>query len=116
MPYTALFSIKSVANCHSKTMIKFTAFFEKRVSKKQTINNMDYIKNSVNHVKEKPLKKTTSSKKSEKNTVKVVKQAKKSPKTKPMPKPKPKPKPTSSETQEKPKIVRRRKVNLIIEE
>ena len=114
MPYTALFSIKSVANCHAKTMIKFTSFFEKRVSKKQTINNMDYIKNSVNHVKEKPLKKTTTSKKSEKNTVKVVKQAKKSPKTKPMPKPKPNP--TSSETQEKPKIVRRRKVNLIIEE
>jgi len=30
MPYTAWCSIKSVANCHSKTMIKFTSLFEKK--------------------------------------------------------------------------------------
>jgi len=106
IPYTALFSIKSVANCHAKTMIKFTSFFDTLFSKKQTMNknNMDYI--SVNHVKEKPVKKTTNSKKSEKKTIKAEKQPKKSIKTKPI----------SLETQEKPKIVRKKKVNLIIEE
>jgi replication factor C subunit 1 len=106
MPYTALFSIKSVANCHAKTMIKFTSFFEKRVSKKQTMNknNMDSI--SVNNVKKKPVKKTTSSKKSEKKTVKAEKQPRKTTKIKQI----------SSENQEKPKIVRKKKHILIIEE
>ena len=37
-PYTAWHSIKAVANCHAKTMIKFTSFFEKRLPKKQTMN------------------------------------------------------------------------------
>ena len=49
MPYTAWFSINSVANCHSKTMIKFTSFFEKRSSKKQTMtyNDTGYIDNHI---------------------------------------------------------------------
>ena len=65
---------------------------------------MDSI--SVNNVKKKPVKKTTSSKKSEKKTVKAEKQPRKTTKIKQI----------SSENQEKPKIVRKKKHILIIEE
>ena len=49
IPYTAWFSMNSVANCHAKTMIKFTSFFEKRTSKKQTMYYKDngYIDNNI---------------------------------------------------------------------
>jgi hypothetical protein len=129
MPYTAWCSIKSVANCHSKTMIKFTSFFEKRASKKQTMNydcgsaSGGIIKTS-SKVEEKAKKKKTSPK----TTVKVTKAKEpkepksKVTKTKEPKEPKPKvskTKPTIEvvdEVQEKPKIVRRKKVKLIIEE
>jgi hypothetical protein len=117
MPYTAWHSIKSVANCHSKAMIKFTSFFEKRISKKQTLNydhgNGGIIKGSSKI--EKTVKK------------------KQSPKSKPEPKPKPakatkipkappktKAKITNDQSHEKdnekPKVVKKKKVKLIIEE
>jgi len=122
MPYTAWCSIKSVANCHSKTMIKFTSFFEKRASKKQTMNydcaSGGIIKTS-SKVEEKAKKKKTSPK----TTVKVTKTKEpKVPKETKTKEPKPKvskTKPTIEvvdEVQEKPKIVRRKKVKLIIEE
>ena len=38
MPYTPWFAIKATTNCHPKTMIKFTSFFEKRILKKQTMH------------------------------------------------------------------------------
>jgi replication factor C subunit 1 len=41
LPYTAWLSIKAVENCHAKVQIKFTSFFEKRVSKKPTMNTND---------------------------------------------------------------------------
>ena len=116
LPYTSWSSIKSVANCHSKNMIKFTSFFEKRTSKKQTMNydGSFGIKN-ISKIEEKPKKK----KNSPKTTVKVIKskepkESKKSKVTKTK-----EPKPTVeiiAEVQEKPKIVRRKKVKLIIEE
>ena len=48
LPYTAWLSIKSVANCHAKTQIKFTSFFEKRASKKQTMNKNIVEPNVIN--------------------------------------------------------------------
>jgi replication factor C subunit 1 len=136
MPYTAWCSIKSVANCHTKTMIKFTSFFEKRASKKQTMNYVrgsggsgGIIKN-ISNVEEKTKAKKKSS---PKTTVKLTKSKEpKEPKEPKQPKSKltktkePKPKaikiePTLEiadevEVQEKPKIVRRKKVKLIIDE
>jgi DNA polymerase III delta prime subunit len=139
MPYTAWCSIKSVANCHSKTMIKFTSFFEKRASKKQTMNyergsgggDSDITKTS-SKVEEKTKTKKISS---PKTTVKITKTKEpKQPKEPKEPK-EPKSKATKTkepkepkaikieptievlaEVQEKPKIVRRKKVKLIIEE
>lgn len=105
MPYTAWCSIKSVANCHSKTMIKFTSFFEKRSSKKQIMNY-----DGVPKVEEKAKKKSSPKRNSSVKEPKVAKAAKSKQE------PKPKPKSESSEVQEKPKIVRRKKVKLIIEE
>jgi hypothetical protein len=116
MPYTAWVSINSVANCHAKTMIKFTSFFEKRASKKQTMtyNDTGYIDNHIN----KSASKIVIGKKSKKNPTpserKVVTKSKVI-----------KPKETKvkkskeveiTEVQEKPKKTRRTKVKLIIEE
>jgi hypothetical protein len=112
LPYNAWFSIKSVTNCHSKAMIKFTSFFEKRVSKKQTMNYNGY---NVHKNKKK------SSPKNKDETT---------PKTKPATKAKATAKPrkvkskepeevvtvTVTKNEEKPKLVKRRKVKLIIEE
>jgi replication factor C subunit 1 len=116
LPYTAWCSIKSVANCHSKTMIKFTSFFEKRTSKKETMN-YDGIPKLEEKTKKKSSPKRNSSVKDHKTPkepkepkIKVAKGAKSKPE------PKPKPKSDISEVQEKPKIVRRKKVKLIIEE
>jgi len=141
MPYTAWCSIKSVANCHSKTMIKFTSFFEKRASKKQTMNyelgsgsggsgggGGSGIIQTSSKLEEKAKKKKTSPKTTVKITkTKEPKQPKepkepksKATKTKEPKEPKAsKTKPTIevvAEVQEKPKIVRRKKVKLIIEE
>jgi hypothetical protein len=111
MPYTAWCSIKSVANCHSKTMIKFTSFFEKRNSKKQTMFYDNITPLHISKIGEKTKKKS-----SPKATVKTPK----TPKPKePKPKVNKKIKPAVevvAEVQEKPKIVRRKKVKLIIEE
>ena len=116
MPYTAWFSINSVANCHAKTMIKFTSFFEKRASKKQTMtyNDTGYVDNHIS----KTTSKIVLGKKSKKNPTpserKVVTKSKVI-----------KPKETKvkkskeveiTEVQEKPKKTRRTKVKLIIEE
>jgi len=110
-PYTAWHSIKAVANCHAKTMIKFTSFFEKRVSKKQTMN-YDGIPKVEGKTKKKSSPKRNSSVKEPKapkeHKIKVTKSSRS--------KPEPKPKADISEVQEKPKIVRRKKVKLIIEE
>ena len=121
MPYTAWHSIKSVANCHAKAMIKFTSFFEKKVPKKQTMSYGDNKNISKVETKKK--------KSSPKTTVKLTKTAKEPKVTKTAKEPKvtktkdskpkvAKIKPTLEigEVQEKPKIVRRKKVNLIIEE
>ena len=110
LPYTAWSSIKSVANCHSKTMIKFTSFFEKRASKKQTMvygNNITPL--HISKIEEKPKKKGSPKRNS----------SVKEPKTPKTPKVKVirhKSTIESDEVQEKPKIVRRKKVKLIIEE
>jgi hypothetical protein len=116
MPYTAWFSINSVANCHAKTMIKFTSFFEKRASKKQTMtyNDTGYVANHIS----KSSSKIAVSKKGKQNPTpserKVVTKAKVI-----------KPKETKAknskeveitEVKENPKKTRRTKVKLIIEE
>jgi len=105
-PYTAWHSIKSVANCHAKTMVKFTSFFEKRVPKKQTMN-YDCGTGSGGGIIQ------TSSK-----IEKTVKK-RNPPKSKPEPKtktPKARPKTKAKITNEQPKVVKRKKVTLIIEE
>jgi hypothetical protein len=61
MPYTAWFSINSVANCHAKTMIKFTSFFEKKVPKKQTMSygdnkNISNFRKSIRNINQQFLK------------------------------------------------------------
>jgi len=118
MPYTAWCSIKSVANCHSKTMIKFTSFFEKRASKKQTMIYDDVRPLHISKVQEKTKKNSSPKRKSVKEpsvpkipkakVAKVAKVAKA--------KPKEKVGDEITKVQEKPKIVRRKKVKLIIEE
>jgi replication factor C subunit 1 len=114
MPYTAWHSIKSVANCHSKAMIKFTSFFEKRISKKQTLN-YDESSSSGSIKTFSKMEKTVKKKKSPKSkpepklkTPKAVKTPKAPPKTKA--------KITNDQSDEKPKVVRRKKVKLIVEE
>jgi len=114
LPYTSWCSIKSVANCHSKNMIKFTSFFEKRTSKKQTMtyNDIGYIDNNHNS-------KTSSkivSKKSKKKTpteTKVTKAKVTKPKETKTKKIKEN---EITEVQEKPKKTTRPKVKLIVEE
>jgi hypothetical protein len=134
MPYTAWHSIKAVANCHAKTMIKFTSFFEKRSSKKQTMNyrggdgsNSGNSCNSKN-ISKVVSKKVTPTKRKVKDKETKVKEPKvKEPKVKAPAKVKePKIKANNTKTtdkdeitteiQEKPKIVRRKKVKLIVEE
>jgi replication factor C subunit 1 len=127
MPYTAWHSIKAVANCHAKTMIKFTSFFEKRTSKKQTMHYGDIVGNSVN-ISKVVSKKVTPTKRKVKDKETKVKEPKvKAPaKVKETKVKEPKVKANKNKTtdkdeitteiQEKPKIVRRKKVKLIIEE
>ena len=118
MPYTAWCSIKSVANCHSKTMIKFTSFFEKRASKKQTMAYHDVTPLHIPKVEEKSkAEKKTSPKRNSAKEPKVSKTPKaKVSKSKPNSKAKSNVVDEITEVQEKPKIVRRKKVKLIIEE
>lgn len=104
MSYTAWCSIKSVTNCHSKAMIKFTSFFEKRTSKKQTMHYGDIINNSQN-ISKVVSKKVTPTKAKEPK-VKESKATKDK---------EPRVKSSKTEVQEKAKIVRRKKVKLIIE-
>ena len=123
MPYTAWFSINSVANCHAKTMIKFTSFFEKRASKKQTMtyNDTGYVANHIS----KSSSKIAVSKKGKQNPTpserKVVTKSKATPKVTKITKAKETKVKKSkeveiTEVQEKPKKTRRPKVKLIIEE
>jgi replication factor C subunit 1 len=93
MPYISWLSIKSVNNCHSKALIKFTSFFEKRVSKKQTMNYDNYC--------HKKSKKTSSPKQSAKPKSKTTTTTTK---------------PRKVKSKEPEKVVKRRKVKLIIEE
>jgi replication factor C subunit 1 len=114
MPYTAWFSMNAVANCHAKNMINFTSFFEKRVSKKQTMtyNDTGYIDNHITKSSSKIV-----SKKNKKSPTPSESKVIKTKETKPKEtKPKKGKEIASTELQEKPKIVRRKKVNLIIEE
>jgi replication factor C subunit 1 len=114
LPYTAWLSIKGVSNCHAKTQIKFTSFFEKNSIKKQNMNK-SILHSSRND-------NTGNSSVKSKN----VKTTSEKSKNKPNPKPNPKPKvtnikknkdvPTTIKSEEKPKIVKRKKVQLIIEE
>ena len=66
LPYTAWLSVKAVENCHAKAQVKFTSFFEKRLSKKPTMNTNDLNNKSTNTVSNNV---TTS--KTEKNTKKT---------------------------------------------
>lgn len=116
MPYTSWFSINSVANCHSKTMIKFTSFFEKRASKKQTMtyNDTGYIDNHISKTASKIV-----SKKSKKNptpTETKVTKAKATTKDKKNDDDKEQQQPISQEKPKKTKLTKRTKVKLIIEE
>jgi replication factor C subunit 1 len=114
MPYTAWCSIKSVANCHSKTMIKFTSFFEKRTSKKQTMtyNDIGYIDNNISKSTSKIV-----SKKSKKNPTPTEAKVTKPKVTKPKETKTKKIKENEiTEVQEKPKKTTRPKVKLIVEE
>ena len=111
LPYTAWFSIKSVCNCHAKTQIKFTSFFEKNSVKKQNMNknivkvqNENKSKDNVKTVIKSKNSKTTSEKPATKTTTTKTTTTKVQ---------KNKEEPTKS--QEKPKIVRK-KIKLIIEE
>jgi replication factor C subunit 1 len=113
MPYTAWFSMNAVTNCHAKTMIKFTSFFEKRTSKKQTMNYKDngYIDNNITKTSSKIV-----SKKSKKKTpteTKVTKSKVIKPKETKTKKSKDD---EITELQDKPKKTRRPKVKLIVEE
>jgi hypothetical protein len=111
MPYTAWHSIKSVANCHSKAMIKFTSFFEKRISKKQTLN-YDESSSSGSIKTSSKMEKTVKKKKSHKSKPEPKPNTPKTPKAPP----KTKAKITNDQSDEKPKVVRRKKVKLIVEE
>jgi replication factor C subunit 1 len=115
MPYTAWVSINSVANCHAKTMIKFTSFFEKRASKKQTMtyNDTGYIDNHIN----KSASKIVIGKKSKKNPTPSERKVTKAKVIKPKETKAKKSKEVEiTEVQEKPKKTTRTKVKLIIEE
>ena len=105
LPYTAWLSIKSVANCHAKTQIKFTSFFEKRVSKKQTMNKNIVETDAIN-------KKETKTKIKKPAATKMPKQPKQ-PKT-----PKVVKTLKTSKTSKTPKVVEKpkKKVKLIIED
>jgi len=122
MPYTAWHSIKSVANCHAKTMIKFTSFFEKRLPKKQTMNyNSNGCIIHKNKKKSSPKSKGEPKTKAKSNTV-AEKKPKKVTSKKPQQHEKPEPpeqheQPKEvSKIEEPPKVVKRKKVKLIIEE
>jgi replication factor C subunit 1 len=115
MPYTAWFSMNAVTNCHAKTMIKFTSFFEKRASKKQTMtyNDTGYFDN---HISKSTSKRAVSKKGKKKPTpteTKVTKAKVIKPKETKAKKSK---EHEITEAQEKPKKTRRPKVKLIIEE
>lgn len=112
LPYTAWLSVKSVANCHAKTQIKFTSFFEKRVTKKPTMNTNDlnskstnqYTSNAEKNAKKSKVSKPEKGKKTlPKTKVEKVEKTKKEPKIKTTKEPK---KCTDS----------KKKVKLIIEE
>jgi len=113
IPYTAWFSMNSVANCHAKTMIKFTSFFEKRTSKKQTMHYKDngYIDNHIIKTSSKIVAKK--SKKKTPTETKVTKAKVTKPKETKTKKSKEN---EITEVQEKPKKTTRPKVKLIVEE
>ena len=100
LPYTAWLSIKSITNCHAKTQIKFTSFFEKRAAKKQTLN-----KNIVKDKNEDKDKTIIKSKNNKKTSEKITKETKTKKEIK-----------IKKNKDEKPKVVKRKKVELIIEE
>lgn len=126
LPYVAFNSIKAVSNCHTKALINFTSYFQKNTFKrKKTIkNNMEDININPNKNKEKIVK------------PKVVKQPKEPKQPKQPKEPKITKKKalhiltdnvnihidniieetTAPNSKPKPKVVRRKKVNLIIEE
>jgi len=115
MPYTAWFSMNSVANCHAKSMIKFTSFFEKRASKKQTMNYKDngYIDNNHNNKSSSKIVSKKSKKKPITTETKVTKAKVTKPKETKTKKSK---EDEITEVQVKPKKTIRPKVKLIIEE
>jgi len=119
MPYTAWHSIKSVTNCHSKAMIKFTSFFEKRVSKKQTLHydggSGGIIKTSSKKENKEKKERQVKTKKSPKSKIEVKQ---KIPNTQKLSKAKAKNAIVTSHetTNEKPVVIKRRKVKLIIED
>jgi len=118
MPYMAWQSIKSVANCHAKVMIKFTSFFEKRASRKLTMHYGDigYINNHISKsnckIESKKSKNKTSSPETKLTKTKVNNVTK----TKVTKVKKCKDDDVKPKCQEKPKITKRNKVKLIIEE
>lgn len=115
LPYTAWIAIKSVCNCHAKTQIKFTSFFEKNAVKKQNMNKN--IVKVQNENKSKSIVKSKNNKKSsEKTSTPKAKKTKEETSTTKTSKKVKKNKEETLKSQEKPKIVRKKKVQLIIEE
>lgn len=114
LPYVALNSIKAVTNCHPKAQINFTTFFQKNAFKSKKIkNNMeDIIVNPI--VKGKSKTKAPPKAKEPKKT-KEAKETKETKQTKPIKKSKEVEQKTDPPA-EKPKIVRKKKCKLIIEE
>lgn len=111
LSYTSWFSIKSVTNCHVKTQIKFTSFFEKNAIKKQNIN-----KNIVNENKSENKNITVVKPKNSKKTSEKTSKTPKTPKTPKTTKVK-KNKDETIKSQEKPTVVKKKKVKqLTIEE
>ena len=74
LPYTAWFSIKAVENCHAKAQIKFTSFFEKRVTKKPSMNTNDLdskLTNKSKVSKQNKVEKTEKTEKTKKSSPKT---------------------------------------------
>jgi replication factor C subunit 1 len=66
LPYTAWLSVKAVENCHAKAQVKFTSFFEKRLSKKPTMNTNDLNSKLTNNSKVSKQNKVEKTEKTEK--------------------------------------------------
>ena len=111
LPYTQWLSIKAVENCHSKTQINFTTFFEKRANKKQNSSGDNVKKNSKAPKAEKVPKVPKAAKEPKIPKAPKVAKAPKEPKAVKVPKV-----PKTPKAKDPPKPSNKKKVKLIIEE